>query len=216
MGSVVPKQGLYLDWCSYEAAKYAVEHWHYSGSMPVGKTVKIGVWEDGDFIGVVIFSRGATPYIGRPYGLAQTQVCELARVALREHKAPVSRIVAVALRLLKKHNPGIRLVVSFADISRGHRGAIYQAGNWVYAGKCDNAGKHSFLIKGRVVHPRTLGSAGVPQNLTGARLLDPNAQELGIGAKHRYLMPLDDAMRRQIEPLRQPYPKREADRACAQ
>jgi hypothetical protein len=26
--------------------------------------------------------------------------------------------------------------------------------------------------------------------------------------KHRYLMPLDDAMREQIEPLRQPYPKR--------
>ena len=27
--------------------------------------------------------------------------------------------------------------------------------------------------------------------------------------KHRYLMPLDDAMRAQIEPLRKPYPKRE-------
>jgi hypothetical protein len=26
--------------------------------------------------------------------------------------------------------------------------------------------------------------------------------------KYRYLMPLDDAMRKQIEPLRKPYPKR--------
>jgi hypothetical protein len=26
--------------------------------------------------------------------------------------------------------------------------------------------------------------------------------------KHRYLYPLDDAMRKQIEPLRKPYPKR--------
>jgi hypothetical protein len=27
--------------------------------------------------------------------------------------------------------------------------------------------------------------------------------------KYRYLMPLDEAMRKQIEPLRKPYPKRE-------
>ena len=27
--------------------------------------------------------------------------------------------------------------------------------------------------------------------------------------KHKYLFPLDDAMRKQIEPLRKPYPKRE-------
>jgi hypothetical protein len=31
---------LHLDWCSYKAAKYAVEHWHYSKSLAVGKMVK--------------------------------------------------------------------------------------------------------------------------------------------------------------------------------
>ena len=25
---------LKLDWCDYKAAKYAVEHWHYSKSLP--------------------------------------------------------------------------------------------------------------------------------------------------------------------------------------
>lgn len=25
-----PKPELRLDWCSYQAAKYAVEYWHYS------------------------------------------------------------------------------------------------------------------------------------------------------------------------------------------
>ena len=33
---------LRLDWCSHDAAKYAVEHYHYSRSMPAGKTVKVG------------------------------------------------------------------------------------------------------------------------------------------------------------------------------
>ena len=45
------KVDLRLDWCSYEAAKYAVEHWHYSKRMPKSKLAKIGVWEDGEFIG---------------------------------------------------------------------------------------------------------------------------------------------------------------------
>jgi len=45
------KVELKLDWCSYQAAKYAVENWHYSKCMPVGKLVKIGVWEDKKYIG---------------------------------------------------------------------------------------------------------------------------------------------------------------------
>ena len=73
---------LHLDWASHESCKYAVEHWHYSRSLPVGKLVKIGVWEDKKFIGCVIFARGANMNIGKPYGLDQTECVELARVAL--------------------------------------------------------------------------------------------------------------------------------------
>ena len=49
---------LKLDWCSHAAATWAVENWHYSGRMPAGKMVRIGAWEDGAFIGAVIFSQG--------------------------------------------------------------------------------------------------------------------------------------------------------------
>jgi len=56
---------LKLDWCSYAAAKYAVERWHYSQTMPSPPRVQIGVWEDDSFIGCVLFSRGASaPYRG--------------------------------------------------------------------------------------------------------------------------------------------------------
>ena len=106
---------LRLDWCSYEAAKYAVEHWHYSRSMVAGKSSKVGVWEDGKFIGCVVFSRGANNHLGSPYGLEQTDLCELTRVALTRHVAPVSRIVSIAVRMLRKQSPGLRLIVSFAD-----------------------------------------------------------------------------------------------------
>ena len=84
------KVDLKLDWCSHEAAKYAVEKWHYSHSMPKSKLVKIGVWENRQFIGVIIFGSGASPQIGKPYQLRMTQICELVRVALHKHQSPVS------------------------------------------------------------------------------------------------------------------------------
>jgi hypothetical protein len=188
---------LKLDWCSHAAAKYAVEHWHYSRSMPAGKSVKVGVWESGQFIGAVVFSRGAAREIGSPYGLAQTEVCELVRVALTTHIAPVSRIVAFAIRLLRHQSEGLRLLVSYADPEQGHYGGIYQAMGWVYVGVTKP--HKNYLVRGQWVHNRTgnsiVGSvAGLPSRT--------------VAGKHKYLYPLDAAMRAQIEPLRKPYPKR--------
>jgi hypothetical protein len=64
----IPSKGLYLDWCSHEAAKFAVEHWHYSKVIPKSKLAKIGVWEDGTFIGAIIFGVGATADLVKAYG----------------------------------------------------------------------------------------------------------------------------------------------------
>ncbi|MFZ8899831.1 MAG: hypothetical protein ACO20X_14970 [Alphaproteobacteria bacterium] len=76
------KVDLKIDWASYKAAKYACENWHYSGLMPsFGKSVKIGVWENGDFKGVVVFGRGANKHLLTPYGLSQDEGCELVRIA---------------------------------------------------------------------------------------------------------------------------------------
>lgn len=41
--------------CSHTAAKLAVERWHYSRTMPVGKLARFGIWERDEFVGVVLF-----------------------------------------------------------------------------------------------------------------------------------------------------------------
>ncbi len=125
---------LKLAWCSHEAAKYAVEHWHYSKVMPKSKRNFIGVWEGGIFKGAIIFALGASSHLGAPYGLQTFQCCELVRVALNQHANPVSQIVSIAVKMLKTQSPGIRLIVSYADPYQGHHGGIYQAGNWIYNG----------------------------------------------------------------------------------
>ena len=203
------KPELRLDWCSYEAAKYAVEHWHYSKTMPVAKKVHIGVWENGRFIGAVVFSWGANPNLFRPYGIEMIEGCELVRVALDKHGTPVSRIVKIALQMIGRQSPGLRLVVSFADTRMGHLGSIYQAGNWVYVG--ETKPKFDFELDGQILQRRSYTGS----NFGGTRRrVPPGAVKVESPPKHRYLYPLDKAMAAQIEPLRQPYPKRErADEA---
>jgi hypothetical protein len=199
---------LKIDWCTHEAAKYAVENWHYSKRMPKSKLAKFGVWEDSKFVGVVIFGVGATPEIAKPFGLKSIEVCELVRVALAKHQTQVSRIVSICLRKLRESMPGLRVVVSFADTSQGHHGGIYQAGNWVLTGSMEY---HAYEVNGETVHPRVChlryGKGG--QSIPWLRAnIDPQAKRVRNGIKHKYVMPLDDEMRKQIEPLRKPYPKR--------
>lgn len=148
-----------LDFCSFDAAKYAVMNWHYSKAMPAGKLVKIGVWENSIFIGVVLFGRGANQYVPQSLGLKLTECCELVRVALNKHTAPTTQIVSVALRLLRKSNEGIKTVYSYADLTnQGHLGIIYKAGNWKQHGIRRSDGGHYLDKDGKIVHNRSLNA----------------------------------------------------------
>jgi len=206
------RSGLHLDFCSHEAAKYAVMRWHYSRRMPKSKLVRIGVWEDEKFRGAIIYGLGANRHLSRPFGLEDTEVCELVRVALAPGRShPTSQCVAISLKLLRRQSPGLRLVVSYADAGQGHVGTIYQAGGWIYLGDC----LQSYIrVKGTIEHPRTLydryGSHGqsipwLQQNV------DPHACRVEMAPKLRYVMPLTKSLRRQLEPQALPYPTNAAE-----
>jgi hypothetical protein len=202
---------LRLDFCSFEAAKYAVEHWHYSRSMPAGKRVHIGVWEDDDFIGVIIYSLSANQHLGKAFGLTMFQVCELVRVALTKHQTPVSRMLAISIRVIQKHFPGQRLMVSYADTDQGHHGGIYAASGWIYMGivELGMKGTPTFRIHGKKTHGRTVYQHGWKQEINWIKAhVDPLAELIYPKGKHKYLYPLDEKMREQILPLSKPYPKR--------
>ncbi len=188
---------LRLDWCTHAAARYAVERWHYSRVLPSGKLIKIGVWEGGAFIGVVLFSRGANNNIGKPFGLTQTQIAELTRIALTAHAAPVSRIVRIAILFLRKNSPGIRLLISYADPEQGHVGGVYQSGGWVYIGR--SQAQQEVIYNGKVMHKRTANSLfGTIKGM----------EKSPIFWKHKYVMPLDSEQKQKIQALAKPYPKR--------
>lgn len=73
------------------------------------------------------------------------------RHAIRSNRAGDD--VAIAVRLLRRQCPGLRVIVSFADPAEGHVGAIYQAAGWVYLGQTEPS---SVFVdgRGRRWHPR--------------------------------------------------------------
>lgn len=165
------------------------------------------MWENGRYIGVVLFGRGANNNIGGRYHLEQTQVCELVRIALTAHESPVSRIAALAVRMLRKQSPGLRLIVSYADPAQGHHGGIYQAGNWLYVGSSQP--QRAVVIDGVSMHKRSASAKyGTASPSEIARMSGSSAEWGEMAWKHTYLMPLDDAMRARLAPLVRPYPKR--------
>lgn len=179
------KVKLHLDWCSHKAAKYACENWHYSKVTPVGKLVKIGVWENNVFIGVVLYGRGANKSLMSQFNMNQENGCELVRVALNNHFTPVSRILAISRKFLKKSNPRLKLIVSYSDSNQNHHGGIYQADNWIYLGL--NKGS-SYELKdndGKWKHPRSINAKYGSEKGFKKRKLKP---------KHLYVKPLDKSI----------------------
>ena len=112
-----------------------------------------------------------------------------------------------------KKSPKLRLVISYADTNQKHLGIIYQASNWIYAGMTPNS-KAILVPNGRVYHSRMIRKRQSEiliwsHNKIRDKWAIDNCKEMILLGKHRYLYPLDEAMRKQIEPLSKPYPKRQ-------
>jgi hypothetical protein len=205
---------LFLGFCLRVAADFACRAFHYSRTMPAGRLVCVGAWEQEAFIGAVVFGRGASSEIHSPFGLQQSEVVELCRVALGPHQSPTSRIVALAVRLLRRQSPGLRLIVSYADPEHGHVGVIYQAMGWVYLGVTNR--ESLIRLNGRLYHPRTVASRYRTRSIEWLRQhVAADAGHVRTLPKFRYALPLDDGMRERLAPRAHPYPKRPKEQAPA-
>jgi hypothetical protein len=204
-----PKPKLKINWCSYDATKYAVQHWHYSRSLPCSKTARLGVWEDDKFIRVVVFAWEANRHLAGEYKLKMTECAELCRIALTKHTTPVSRILSIAVKMLKREMPGIRLLVSYADLNHGHEGKIYQASNWLFVGETGH--EAGIMLNGKLTHRRTINSKYGTSDIDWLRKrVDPCACRHEGKPKFKYLLPLDDEIAQCIKPFTKTYPKTRA------
>ena len=187
----------------------ACRRWHYSKKIPVGKLVKIGVWEDGQFIGAIIFGDGLLGPKGTVYGgVDKYTIAEIVRIALRDHEHEVSRMIRIALKFLRKRCPSIELIVAFADQGKGHRGTIYQAAGFTYTGQSEPGRMFRHKASGRILHNRAVSANGLRSHFGRVRKV-PRHDEcdiIGSSRKHRYLLPLTPDMKMMVEKLQKDYP----------
>jgi len=192
---------------SHKAIKYAIMNWHYSKSIPVVQCA-YAVFENNEWCGVICYGTGATSKIARPYGLQQGQVIELVRVALNGKQSNTSKALAISLKLVKKDNPLVKLIVSFADLDQNHKGVIYQATNWYYQGLLNQGIRTGFIVHGKKTHHKTIHAKGIVQSLEAVReKLDPNAEPYITKGKHKYIYPLDKNLVPLCKRLSKEYPK---------
>lgn len=200
---------LYIGVVSAKAARFAVEEYHYSRTYPTATLARYGVWEYGKYIGAILYGTGGSASLAKTWKRSHDVQCrellELTRVALREHEAPVSKMISISLKLLATHRPWTRLVVSFADPYRNHLGKIYQASNWIYLGR-SGATNCYWDRRGKIWHTR---SAMCNIRAVGWLRGNPNANRklVVMPGKYRYAWVPDKNLRREIEKLAQPYPQ---------
>lgn len=197
---------------TYDAAKYACVYFHYAKAVPVCQFAYNVFNDEDEWCGVIIYGSGATPHIASPYDKLPGQVLELERVALngKQGHGTTSKAVAMTLKALAKEAPWVDLIVSYADLDQEHVGILYQATNWIYQGLTNANQRGAFIIHGKKYHPKSVHSKGWKQSVLWLREnVDPDAHEFITKGKHKYLYPMTKQMRKRVQILSVPYPKRE-------
>lgn len=126
---------------SADAIAFVKAH-HYSGKVAFGSGVNLGVFYNGRLHGVMQF--GTSVDKRKIQGLVKDtkwhEFLELNRMAFDDvlPRNSESRALSVAWRLLKKHAPQVKWVISFADGTQCGDGTIYRAAGFVLTGIKEN------------------------------------------------------------------------------
>lgn len=111
--------------------------WHYLHRTAKNSKIAFGIFARGELHGAMVWGLPVAKIKGQ-YGDTWTQL-ELRRMYCDPTlpKNSESRCLAVSARMLATLFPNCRLLVAYSDLSHGHRGGIYKAAGWVFAGRIE-------------------------------------------------------------------------------
>jgi len=123
---------------SSKAANELVRRVHYSGKVVNNSQLHMGVYYQGRLEGAMQFgpSLDKRKIQGLVEGTRWHEFLELNRMAFTDvlPRNSESRAIAIAMKLLRKHAPQVKWVISFADATQCGDGAIYRASGFVLTG----------------------------------------------------------------------------------
>lgn len=187
---------------SADAIAFVKAH-HYSGKVTQNSQLHLGVFLQDRLHGVMQFgpSLDKRKIQGLVFGTLWHEFLELNRMAFDDvlPRNSESRALSVAWRLLKKHAPQVKWVVSFADGTQCGDGAIYRAAGFVLTAIKENA-QILKMPDGSLIARKTLDN---PNHMTrtgkfGSFLARKQGAKPISGFQLRYMYFLDPAYRARL------------------
>lgn len=177
-----------------------VKRVHYSGKVVQNSQIHIGVFYQGRLEGVMQFgpSLDKRKIIGLVEGTLWNEFIELNRMAFSDvlPRNSESRALSIAFKLLRKHAPQLKWVISFADATQCGDGTIYRASGFVLT----NISQNNTLIR--------LPDGSIGANVTyskqqhilknNGKAAPPKGSELLSGYQLRYIYFLDPTARERL------------------
>lgn len=125
-----------------QEANECVRRLHYSGKVVNNSQIHIGAFLNGKLEGALQFgpSLDKRKIMGLVSGTGWNEFIELNRMAFTDAlpRNSESRALSVAMKLIRKHAPHIKWVVTFADGAQCGDGTIYRAAGFVLTGIKEN------------------------------------------------------------------------------
>lgn len=131
-------KNIHLELIEPKVANSIIEKNHYSGTSVKGVKYHIGIFYSSDLLGVAQYGFGIMPKKTAQWvkNTKQDEFLELNRLWLDDKLGfnSESYVIAKSLKMVKKLNPKLKWVISFADGMMNKNGTIYQASNFIYTG----------------------------------------------------------------------------------
>jgi len=159
-----------------KTANEFVKRYHYSGKVVQNSTLHLGAFLNGKLGGVMqygnpIDKRKVLPLVStdnKSINAKWNEMLELNRMAFSPilPRNSESRCISVSIRLIRKHAPQVKWILSFADGTQCGDGTIYRASGF----HLTQIGKNSTIVK--LPNGQILASHGTSKvDFTGAQRL---------------------------------------------
>ena len=190
-----------------KAAEFIMSR-HYSPVMPRLTKYYCGYYVDNTLQGVITFGWGTRPKhtIQKLFPKLDTKdYYEIGKMCMDDSmlKNSETQMMSAAMAWLKKKEPNLKYLFTWADGLVGKPGYVYQAFNFLYGGYIWT---DTYVTeKGEKVHPRTIqGKLPNPHNFKyGSRPNPKQLKELKLsrvkGKQFRYILPMNKKMRKYLK-----------------
>jgi hypothetical protein len=205
-------KSFYIKEIARDLAVTTIKKNHYSKKVYAGSFINLGVYVNGEMLGVLQYGAALNPASGGSVveGTANDQYLELNRMWINDKATeyPESRAIGYSIKYIKRKHPRVKWIQSFADERCGGFGIVYQACSFSYYGEHKS---EFWELDGEVYHniQMTIGKDDKKRYNNTVRKLQANkdrATKMTL-RQFRYVKFIDARWKKKALLKEMPYPK---------